>query len=88
MIWGRGSKHRRNWPICPLGMGKRSHLRRLRSGVAMARPILLGLHFPHWEWGKGCKAGVVIGQGSGMLGFCPRVFARFLGFFSALAEPN
>ena len=40
-IWGRGSKHHGNLPICPLGMGKRSHLKRLRSGIAMARGLPL-----------------------------------------------
>ena len=49
---------------------------------------LAWIAFSHWELGKGSKAGVVIGQGSGTLGFCPRVFACFLGLFSALAEPN
>ena len=80
-IWGRGSKHHGNWPICPLGMGKRSHLRRLRSGIAMARPILLGLHFPHGEWGKGVKGGLVIGQDLGMLGPLPAGFRAFSGVF-------
>ena len=52
----------------------------------MARPILLGLHFPHWEWGKGNKAGVVIGQGSGMLGPLPAGFRVFSGAFLGLGR--
>ena len=47
----------------------------------MARPILLGLHFPHGEWGKGVKGGLVIEQDLEMLGPLPAGFHAFSGVF-------
>ena len=68
------------WPICPLGMGKRSHLRRLRSGVAMAWPILLGLHFPIGNWEKVVRLAWLLGRVRGRWASA-RGFSRvFWGF--------